>query len=1233
MENVYEMGIGITAPAYDEATDKISATTVPSSNPGVDIKVQPPVEVPYYDKSISYDYPMSNVEGLTDYGEDRITLDKIKEGAKAGETLDSLFEMSGDSVKYQALLYKDKLSEGMKPGEAAAYVGIPFSAIREQGSMDRYILGVEEDNLKTSAGAANIVQGMSKLIYDDKSINYADELSAKSTAATDKFNAVSQLYNHLTASYDSKGRQVSSWDVAGTAGQMTTAGVAGVGIGTAVKGVTALQTAQRQAGASLAIGIGMETAQVGQHKDPAKFIMGVGSNLAGEALGLWMTKRFYKPDLGLQASKSTDEITTALDGMNLLKEHNIDLGSEDLLEPSQIYAKVKEQINTKVESGKLTEPEANEMLKVYNDRSLGLMVGLKKSLSALGISDSRQFQAYADGKIALDDMPEQFRDFWNSKAYETQARLAPKYDELKGLDGAAEGKPTQYNVIALNNKLEEVTLISKEVGNYVNSESKYLRRFETLDDQKLGKQMTGYTARKRTNSNNILNINSQIDSLEQQLAKLEGDNTGRRIALSRSSNSASRMTVGRQMVTTDSEIKAIKEQLMLGKLTRSNYLKAGRNLDKNIDGIKQAHRNLKTKDEMTFSDLVELRKSLTQKMFNRGGSLSADSDVQEEALGRAIGEIDKFMAKNVSKEAWVKLGLVNQEAKEAFRMWGGNSATKNMKKVVEKGSKTQLLAMFSGDNAQEALTTLKSIRGADDQMYIDMQAKVLGDKILDGVEKASGVKDMKKIDFDKLAENIRDPATRKLIVDVAGKDVYEGLNGIAYLSEVFGKEIEKVRTTTATLLRTNELTGDKFNQNVLSKYGARLSWLAERYTLGLIKGKHFTGSTQLGDVRHVLRDSIADAIEITAGQLNLRVDMMAKVLPKGTHINQVPNRTYTVNQAIRELKKELASRAPKEKLTLMDKVLTNFEDKVKAGVSEAGKSLKKSLSGRATAETGKVVSGGAIGGAAGYAAAPEGMEAEYAAAGAALGAGLGNSIGKKYKPNQINSVGSTPIAKPVMPHDIDTTDVIPFKDVPTMNRKRIAGALNDAVFNDRTYPLHNLPGKDKQTLIDGLFSSRKGNVEGGEIKIWAMSDNQLKVNRDYRGITTRMEPTTFLRLAAKRGDSLFDREKAALDVQRNIYDIYKAGKKPRISPPILYLEEVDGGLKVSGHEGRHRSNAIIEMFGYREIHIPVDIQIYERRAPRLTGDEWNKILISEDGKNTGLTLGDLFNKVEPRMER
>jgi len=210
----------------------------------------------------------------------------------------------------------------------------------------------------------------------------------------------------------------------------------------------------------------------------------------------------------------------------------------------------------------------------------------------------------------------------------------------------------------------------------------------------------------------------------------------------------------------------------------------------------------------------------------------------------------------------------------------------------------------------------------------------------------------------------------------------------------------------------------------------------------------------------------------------------------------------------------------------------------------------------------------------------------------------------------------------VKPKDIDTTSVPDIKDRPKRVQENVTSALNKAVREGKVHSMHRLPPESKQAYADSLFSNRDLNVDS-----WGMSGNQSKIDRDYRGFTTKMEPLAFLRLAKSRNTRL-NREVANKDMQRNILDKYAKGIKVRVAPPILYLKDVDGKLVVKGHEGRHRSDAMLSLLGYDGYQIPVDIHINGRRAKDLDGSEWSKELIDESGKSTGLTLGELFNTKE-----
>jgi hypothetical protein len=127
-------------------------------------------------------------------------------------------------------------------------------------------------------------------------------------------------------------------------------------------------------------------------------------------------------------------------------------------------------------------------------------------------------------------------------------------------------------------------------------------------------------------------------------------------------------------------------------------------------------------------------------------------------------------------------------------------------------------------------------------------------------------------------------------------------------------------------------------------------------------------------------------------------------------------------------------------------------------------------------------------------------------------------------------------------------------------------------------------------------------------------------NVDYMGFRTMMKPTTFLKLAKPLGDY---RSSGYQELVQKI----KSGEG--IGSPFLSIEIPDGWedepadftypTRVTGHEGRHRMNAILELEG----DVPVEVHLWGRfesselRRRYLTDemfDELEKGLISETGQ-------------------
>ena len=128
-------------------------------------------------------------------------------------------------------------------------------------------------------------------------------------------------------------------------------------------------------------------------------------------------------------------------------------------------------------------------------------------------------------------------------------------------------------------------------------------------------------------------------------------------------------------------------------------------------------------------------------------------------------------------------------------------------------------------------------------------------------------------------------------------------------------------------------------------------------------------------------------------------------------------------------------------------------------------------------------------------------------------------------------------------------------------------------------------------------------------------------NVDYMGFRTMMKPTTFLKLAKPLPEG--HRSKNYPELVQKI----KSGEG--IGSPFLSIEIPDGWedeppdftrpTRVTGHEGRHRMNAIIELEG----DVPVEVHLWGRfekselRRRYITDemfDELEKGLISETGQ-------------------
>lgn len=169
------------------------------------------------------------------------------------------------------------------------------------------------------------------------------------------------------------------------------------------------------------------------------------------------------------------------------------------------------------------------------------------------------------------------------------------------------------------------------------------------------------------------------------------------------------------------------------------------------------------------------------------------------------------------------------------------------------------------------------------------------------------------------------------------------------------------------------------------------------------------------------------------------------------------------------------------------------------------------------------------------------------------------------------------------------------------------------------------PKEVKQLVVDKLFSSRS--LE--EPSPIGMTGNQSKNDIKYLGFTTKMKANDLLNLASDRKLSSYEEQSRATSFAKNVLTEVVNGNKPRIAPPFLKIDwdTAKNVIKITGHEGRHRSSMINRIFGNMDI--PVDINNIRKdgqslRRKGLTNDILDVKIINQDGKETGKTFRDLL---------
>ena len=220
-------------------------------------------------------------------------------------------------------------------------------------------------------------------------------------------------------------------------------------------------------------------------------------------------------------------------------------------------------------------------------------------------------------------------------------------------------------------------------------------------------------------------------------------------------------------------------------------------------------------------------------------------------------------------------------------------------------------------------------------------------------------------------------------------------------------------------------------------------------------------------------------------------------------------------------------------------------------------------------------------------------------------------------------------------NNTDAADVDSFKTLDPQKQKRATAQLKSGKVE---MPIVAVYSDGYKELVGGNTRLTAMLAKNGKATVWQFEvpdkildeyklDNERGLgstpnnsNVDYMGFRTMMKPTTFLKLAKPLGDY---RSSGYQELVQKI----KSGEG--IGSPFLSIEIPDGWedepadftypTRVTGHEGRHRMNAILELEG----DVPVEVHLWGRfekselRRRYLTDemfDELEKGLVSETGQ-------------------
>jgi len=911
--------------------------------------------------------PMSNTKAinedgtLTDYGRSQALIQAVEAGASEGRKIIDVIDKdvpNESRLEAKVLMYRRLLETDTDPLVAADMVGLQPKAIEMTNKLTRFVEGAKLTTNELKAGALSIMDETNKFELDmqgDSESPLKDFWSADVAKANKAYNKsrarvnmATDLYKTMNTTYDvATGQKDIPWDFTGSAGEAVYSMVGGAVVGTFVKGTTALQTATRQAWTSYGLAVAESSIAAGHHKDLGRFVGELGSAVIGESLGLYASKYFTKMDYGLQENKSFDEIHSAIKGLQILEANGVKVGDLDVTNAGDMA----DALIGKLQNKGLTLAEANEVLKLYKDRQGGLMGAIETSVNKMGFGSVKQFQDYAEGKTLFQDLPLKIQELHRSKRIAIQESLEPKYRELETIDvDPVSGKKNLYDVKSFTDKdgktyrltqdLEDLIDMHKEAGQFVSNAWKSLRRHKNFETKESTLRYEKSALKRKKVAMDVSKTNNELDIVEAALNSKQKELQAIMLANSRAQNPAVNTRNAPKMVKLTAEIEKLEKDVAKGQAARGRAIAAYDKADTEFSSELRAFQDVATDDKVTFDKLVAFRKLLTNKKYVSGGAISTSNPLQEATITKGIKLVDDYMdaamgnAKNVSPqsvEALKKFRAVTEEARDAFNIWGGSTPTSKIGQIVREGTTEDLLNFFKNNGSIEHLNALKQVAGADSKEYKAAVGHVVREKLFDGVIGNTAGKGGSNWDWEKLAKNVKDPEFVRTVVGTLGKDAYDEMVGISWLGQVMGKEFDKITREFGGILNIPSVARNhKFKNSNLGDAWNRLTFLLERYTGGLIQGKFYTGDSTQGPIKSVLKNAIANAIEVTSGQAKIRTGILPEI-----GVSYLPNQTMTTKQMIKGLQSKLNEIPTKDKpgvvKSFIDKMSESLKSTMKKG--------------------------------------------------------------------------------------------------------------------------------------------------------------------------------------------------------------------------------------------------------------------------------------------------------------